>query len=246
MVKPHLVLLHGWGLNRGVWQSLIPRLESFYRVTALDLAGFGSESDRPVADLEQMVERLAEQVSESSVWLGWSLGGMVALRLAARFPAKVSKLIMVAASPRFVQAENWPSATKAEVLVGFSSALRENLSVTLQRFLALQVRGSADSKAVLKQLKVALAAGGAASEASLLLGLHILNTADLRSDLQQLKPPLAVFLGERDGLVPQAVAESLLQLRSDLQIELFPNAGHAPFLSHPELFTAKLRAFTDG
>jgi len=246
VAKPALLLLHGWGLNRGVWQSLIPQLEPFYRVTALDLPGFGGEAAAPAADLEQMVERLAEQIKEPSVCVGWSLGGMLALRLAARFPDKISKLIMVAASPRFVQDEGWPHATKAEVLAGFSQALRDDLNLTLQRFLALQVRGSVDSKVVLKQLKRALAEGGLASEAALELGLRILSEADLRSDLQRLPQPLAFFLGERDGLVPQAVATALQRLQPKAQVELFARAGHAPFLSHPERFTAKLRAFTDG
>jgi len=246
MAKPALLLLHGWGLNRGVWQSLIPQLEPFYRVTALDLPGFGAEAAAPAVDLEQMVERLAAQIEEPSVCVGWSLGGMLALRLAARFPDKISKLIMVAASPRFVQDDAWPHATKAEVLAGFSQALRDDLNLTLQRFLALQVRGSVDSKAVLKQLKRALAEGGLASEAALELGLWILSEADLRSDLQRLPQPLAFFLGERDGLVPQAVATALQRLQPKAQVELFARAGHAPFLSHPEHFTAKLRAFTDG
>jgi len=246
MAKPALLLLHGWGLNRGVWQSLIPQLEPFYRVTALDLPGFGGEAAAPAADLEQMVVRLAEQIEEPSVCVGWSLGGMLALRLAARFPEKISKLIMVAASPRFVQGEGWPHATKPEVLAGFSQALRDDLNLTLQRFLALQVRGSVDSKAVLKQLKRALAEGGLASEAALELGLRILSEADLREDLQRLPQSLAFFLGERDGLVPHAVATALQRLQPKAQVELFARAGHAPFLSHPESFTAKLRAFTDG
>jgi len=246
VAKPALLLLHGWGLNRGVWQSLIPQLEPFYRVTALDLPGFGGEAAAPAVDLEQMVERLAEQIEEPSVCVGWSLGGMLALRLAARFPEKISKLIMVAASPHFVQDEGWPHATKPEVLAGFSQALRDDLNLTLQRFLALQVRGSVDSKAVLKQLKRALAEGGLASEAALELGLRILSEADLREDLQRLPQPLAFFLGERDGLVPHAVAADLQRLQPTAQVELFARAGHAPFLSHPESFTAKLRAFTDG
>ncbi len=49
-----------------------------------------------------------------ALWLGWSLGGLVALRAALDYPANVRGLVMIASSPRFVSAPDWPHGVAAD------------------------------------------------------------------------------------------------------------------------------------
>src|SRR5690606_40237197 len=67
------------------------------------------------SDLEDAVARIADRVPRA-IWLGWSLGGLVALHAALDRPAQVRGLAMLCATPRFVAAPDWPHAMPAETL----------------------------------------------------------------------------------------------------------------------------------
>jgi pimeloyl-ACP methyl ester carboxylesterase len=101
---PELLLVHGWCCD---WTAFRPQLEHFARthaVTALDLRGCG-ESDRPddgyeIADFADDVARLCDVVGiESPVVVGHSLGGMIAVDLAARYPALPRAIVLLDPGP---------------------------------------------------------------------------------------------------------------------------------------------------
>lgn len=75
---PDLVLVHGWGLSGAVWQGLVPLLEPHFRLHLLDLPGFGHSHQHPARSLEQLAAACAAVVPAGAIWLGWSLGGLVA------------------------------------------------------------------------------------------------------------------------------------------------------------------------
>ena len=145
--KPTLVLLHGWGVNQGVWQSVRQRLPGDISVLTPDLPGFGSAAQFPQPyTLDTLCQQLAAQIPDGSAVCGWSLGGLIAMALAKRYPAKVSKLALVAASPCFLAQTGWPGMAPA-VMQQFASALSDNLQQTIERFLAIQAMGSDSAKA---------------------------------------------------------------------------------------------------
>ena len=97
---PILVLIHGLGLNRQIWEKYVKRLAGRYRVLDYDLYGHG-ESARPprTPDLalfaEQLVELLDELKIEQAVLIGFSLGGMINRRVAMDYPERASALIIL-------------------------------------------------------------------------------------------------------------------------------------------------------
>jgi pimeloyl-[acyl-carrier protein] methyl ester esterase len=95
-----IVLLHGWGVNSAVFEPLKQAL-SEYRVHYVDLPGFGN-SDPIEGDIHDWVAALATQLPDNAIWLGWSLGGLVATQVALTFPTKIKALITVASSPCFM------------------------------------------------------------------------------------------------------------------------------------------------
>jgi pimeloyl-[acyl-carrier protein] methyl ester esterase len=113
----------------------------------------------------------------------------------------------------------------------------------LQRFLALQVKGSEAARETLRQLRQELAERPAPDPAALALGLDLLRDADLRARLPELACPSLWLFGERDTLVPAAVASSIAALLPQARVQAIPRAAHAPFLSHPAATTAALLSF---
>lgn len=240
---PDLVLLHGWGLHGGVWDTLVPLLEPVFRVIRVDLPGHGRSAWRGGGGLEDMARAVLGCVPERAAWLGWSLGGLVAARAALVAPERVERLVMVAATPSFVRRPDWSPAMAPEVLEAFADNLRRDYRRTLQRFLALQVHGSDAADVVLRELRARLLQHGQPSPEALWAGLEILRTTDLRARLADIACPVLFLMGARDTLVPRMAAERAAARLPNARVEVIAGAGHAPFLSSPAIVAERLGNF---
>lgn len=229
-----LVMIHGWAMHSGIWQSFAEQLAEHCQLICVDLPGHGlSEAIEPFS-LENISDSLMQALPVLRFRvLGWSLGATVAIDMASRYPERVQGLQLLAGNPLFMQSADWPGV-KAEILDAFAEQLSNDVQQTLVRFLGLQVKGLADAKILLQEIKTAVQAYPAPSLQALQAGLQILKYSDMRVDLQQLQCPVSVLMGDRDTLIPLALAESLKQLQPAIQIHLLENAGHVPFLSHPQ------------
>ncbi|RCU51125.1 pimeloyl-[acyl-carrier protein] methyl ester esterase [Corallincola holothuriorum] len=235
---PDLVMLHGWGLNGAVWQSLTASLSQHYTLHLVDLPGFGDSELLAEYQLPALASHLLAALPERAIWLGWSLGGLVATQVALMAPHRVSHLVLVASSPKFVADGQWPGI-KPEVLQQFQTQLKQNFSRTLERFLAIQAMGSPTARDDVKALKQQLMARRDPHPLALSSGLKLLETVDLRSQLADLNLPISRFYGRLDALVP-AAAQSLINELCVGNDVCFSKASHAPFISHGELFVAAL------
>jgi pimeloyl-[acyl-carrier protein] methyl ester esterase len=255
---PALVLLHGWAMHGGVFAPLVRALEADFEVITVDLPGHGGSRDSALAlTLDRVADALAEMLdgsaraadvgandgSSRAIVVGWSLGGLVATTLAARHPACVRGLAMIAASPRFVAAPDWSVGMGQCVFEAFGDELGRDYRGTLDRFLMLEAEGSAHLREELRFLRDAVYARGEPAPRALHEGLSLLQGSDLRHALPGLAMPSLWLAGRRDRLVsPQAMqAASALAPRSRFQ--RFEHAGHAPFLTEPAAVAEALTAF---
>lgn len=239
-----LAFIHGWGLGSAVWAATAAHFSRGYRCTLLDLPGYGTQAG-PVMDcsLTSLARSVADAARPGSVLIAWSLGGLVALRAALADSGWIRALCLVATTPRFTQANGWPHALAPEVLEAFARELEQDADRTVARFLTLQVRGTSDSRLTLNRLRRALRLAGYPTTRVLQAGLELLRLTDLRADLARLQCPVCLLLGERDTLVPAALAAALPPLPGTWTTEIISGAGHAPFLSHPAPFRAALEGF---
>ena len=243
---PELLLLHGWGLHGGVWDTLMPRLTPHLRVTRLDLPGHGRSRHLPMPpSLTELTLQTMAAVPPGAVVLGWSLGGLVALEAALRMPQRMRGLVLANTTPRFITAEDWPEAMPPEQLQEFAAGLGKDYKDTLQRFLSLQVRGDEAARASLRQLRDALFAHGEPDTASLATGLTILKNSDLRSRLKDVSVPTLVLAGGYDRLTPPGAGEYLAGHIPGAQLEVLSKSAHAPFISHADAFVVALLRFVD-
>ncbi|KDM92328.1 pimeloyl-ACP methyl ester esterase BioH [Photobacterium galatheae] len=239
-----LVLIHGWGMNGAVWQHLIPQLENHYRIHVVDMPGYGHSTSVAAGTVEAMAEALLHGAPEEAVWLGWSLGGLVAKQAALLAPARISKLITVASSPCFAAGDDW-RGIKPQVLRDFQQQLSDDFALTVERFMALQAMGSPTARQDIKQLRQAVLSRPQPSPDALAQGLEILAEVDLRTQLAQIRQPWLRLYGRLDGLVPAKVAADMDHLVPDSPKVMFTKASHAPFISHPEDFISALHAFIE-
>jgi len=235
-VGADLVLLHGWGMNRAVWSSVLPVLEQRFRVTLIELPGHGGSSyENGQANLDTWAAACLDAAPAQAHWIGWSLGGQIAQRAALIAPQRLKRLMLVCSTPRFVQADDWPNAMLEQSLRQFAAALTRDHRQTLARFLSLQVQGDELARETLRQLRHELSERPASDEKALAHGLKLLLSVDLRSQLSQLRCATLWVFGERDTLVPALVEKQLRLLNlPNARFSRLKGCAHAPFISHPE------------
>ncbi|MFP9432280.1 pimeloyl-ACP methyl ester esterase BioH [Enterobacter sp. LM3] len=239
----HLVLLHGWGLNAEVWHCINEELASHFTLHLVDLPGFGRSHGFGAMSLDEMAQHVLDAAPQNAIWLGWSLGGLVASRIALANPERVQALVTVASSPCFSAQDAWPGI-KPEVLAGFQQQLSEDFQRTVERFLALQTMGTETARQDARMLKQTVLSLPMPDVEVLNGGLEILKTVDLRESLTLLAMPHLRIYGNLDGLVPRKVIPLLDALWPESESLVVPKAAHAPFISHPAEFCSALVALS--
>jgi pimeloyl-[acyl-carrier protein] methyl ester esterase len=245
---PPLVLLHGWAMHSDMWGPLLPRLAQRFRVHAVDLPGHGHSAPLHGFTLDGVVEALASVFAAEQrplAVLGWSLGGLVAMRWARLQPARVGRLVLVATSPRFVAGDDWPHAMSDETLARFGDELHVAWKHTIRRFLALQLQGSEHGRATMAALKDRIFARGEPAPKALFGALALIRGADLRGEVGTITQPALVVSGARDTLALPGAGRWLADNLPNARFALVPGAAHVPFLSHADAFGAALDPFLD-
>jgi pimeloyl-[acyl-carrier protein] methyl ester esterase len=237
---PDLVLLHGWGAHGGVWSSLMDALTPRYRVHVIDLPGHGFSAFVPFTDLDSAVDEVAAYIPNGAIACGWSLGGLVAQRLAHRYRTQVRALALVATTPCFVERPDWPHAMKPETLAGFALGLRTDFEATLKTFVALNGLGGANSRPAIRALADELLSRGPPDPSALDRVLDALRETDLREDVPTLSQRAVVVHGKRDALTPIAAGRWLADWLPQAKLVEIEDAAHLPFITHREVFVAAL------
>jgi len=210
-----LVLLAGWGFDSRVWQPVAERLAGDFRIA------YDFDADLPGA-----------------IVCGWSLGALHALQKSAM----AERLILVGASPRFVQAPGWACAQPHELLEGFAAAVAADPLAALRRFAALVNQGDEHARDLTRRMNE-LVRERIPDSATLAAGLAELRDTDLRKSAVVVRHPALLIHGEHDPLMPLAAAQWLATHMPDARLEVFAGAAHAPFLAQPDRFVHLIREF---
>jgi pimeloyl-[acyl-carrier protein] methyl ester esterase len=245
-----LVLLHGWAMHGGVFAPLVERLAAHYTLHVVDLPGHGlSRASTVGLEPEACVAAIAAQVPVAP-WLGWSLGGMMALHAAATRPSAVPALVMLCSAPRFVRVPDEPGEAgryglSPEIFAGFARGLRDDYAGTLERFIALEAFGSGDARGELRALRAEVFSRGEPPPSVLADGLDLLGRIDQRAVLPSLAVPSLWIAGRRDRVVDPRAMRLAAEATPGARFHEVAHAGHAPFLTHADEVARTLAAFLD-
>lgn len=245
-----VVLVHGWSLSHEAWGETISFLEAAgHRVVALDLRGHGASKEPAdgayaISDLAADVAAVLEVLDlRHATVVGWSLGGMVGLRVAADHPERVGRLVLVASNgvaharrPRF-EFGSAPEKIVAQLEAGEVEA-RE---VTRRSVLAAGF-ASAPEPAVLEDLlRISLQTGTPAA----LAALRTLMLTDQVDLLARVSQPVVQILGADDPSVSRQGGDWLVEELVDATQVVLPS-GHYPMHEAPDAFREALLAAVGG
>lgn len=243
---PPLLLLHGWCFSSLVFAEALAAFSSDYRVLAPDLPGHGASDPAAAEGFAALAADLREWLAALSLdrirLLGWSMGGQVALELAAALsPEQVERLLLVAATPRFCAADDWPHGLPEGQVRALERQLRRDYLAALKDFRERMLAGE-DLPAARHERIAALIAPPPAS-ADALAALAVLRREDQRCRLAALDCPTLVQHGELDTITLPGAARTLAEEIPGARLELVPGIAHAPFLSRPDEVFAQWRTF---
>ena len=244
---PPLVLLHGLGTTQLIWSLVVDPLAADRRVVTLDLPGFGASAPAGEGfDLVEVTERVARALAAHGVTapfdlVGHSLGGAVALTLAARRSRLVGRLVLVAPAGLQPPTRMPPAVlgAGAEGLFAVRRALAPLTDLAWGRRLLLAFAAQDGAALTPAQAKMMVRASAGAERIA--PALAAIAQVDLRPLLHRIRAPLGLIWGAEDRAVPRRLAGEIRRRRPDAPLEVIAGAGHVPMIEKPDQFSAALQ-----
>ena len=240
-----LVMLHGWGSNSAIFHSLIKNLSKTFTLHLVDLPGAGLSRPIEPCHLYSLAEKVADMLPAHADVLGWSLGGQVAMRIALDRPDMIRRLVLVGATPCFVNKDDWQLGVAPKVFDDFALNVNQDYQKTMLQNITLQCMGAKDARKTIKILHHKFLERPAANTQAIRHGLQILLETDLREEVQHLRKPTLLIHGDRDNLAPVQAAHWMMQNLPAGFLRVMAGSAHAPFLSHQEQFIEALVQFLE-
>jgi pimeloyl-ACP methyl ester carboxylesterase len=240
-----VVLLHGLGGTWEYWYPVVQRALRECTFVAVDLPGFGdSERCEPqfeVADAACLVdEALAELGLAEVTLIGHSLGGAIAVELAARGRARALGLLAPAGFGRV-------PIERLVRLIGIQTAALRHLD----RWERLPARRRWARRATLLTLapdagrftadEAVLLLRGAARATQLAEAAYAIARTDVSATAAMLELPVLLAWGARDAVVPRRAAGRVLAAVPHARLVVWPGLGHKPMLERPDLVVEAIR-----
>ncbi len=236
-----IVLLHGWGCSSNAWQPLLSELEKISSVLNVELPGFGAAPSIENFSLDAVANLIATQIPDNSTLIGWSLGGMLAVHITARYPRKVSRVITLATNAKFVADTEYTNALPVRANQQFNTEFANNPTAALSMFTGLLAHGDEHERLLLKKIRHLINAESI--NKNWLQALELLAQLDNRQAFAALKQTGLHLLGGSDALVPAAAAKSLVALNPTQKIVVIPHTAHAIHWSRPEKVIEHIQNF---
>lgn len=247
---PKVLLINGYGATSEDWDpAFLAGIARSFELICPDNRGVGASElgaeqptiDAMAADLEALLDALD---LEGAPVIGWSMGGFIAQRLAARCPQRVTALALLSTSP------GGPHSVLADPeiwfrLIDHSGTPRAQASRLISLLFPLDLAPDVDRRfgEVVASARAALSPEVLAAQEAAMIAWH---SAEQDRPQSSLSPPTLVAHGDADLIIPASNTTPLAAAWSTSRLELFEGCGHAFFAQEPQRASSLISAFLDG
>ncbi len=195
------VFLHGFGTTPEIWPDGGPELH--------------------FDDLEREADRIGTGMGYEVRLIGWSMGGMVAQLVAAKYPEKVSELVLVSTTPKFIASPDFAFGLPLALLRRLEQRIKRE-GIKAFHSLVFPDGHSAGLADLTQEL--------AEKE------LKALELADLRPNLSKIGVPTLIIHGDKDEICLPGAAIYMYRAIPGSRLIMLPGVGHAPMVEAPAEF----------
>lgn len=248
-----LVLIHGYPLNRLIWESQWEGLSDLAYVIAPDMRGHGESDltdgshqtpypftmDILADDCAKMLDLLG--ITRPVILCGLSMGGYVSFAFYRRYPAKVAGLILVATRAHADSPEARNNRLRTIDLVQ-SNGVEAIVESMLPRMLSprsFQTRKDIVDRA--REIMLTSTVEGIIGDS---LGMK--DRPDSTGILNRISVPTLILAGADDQIVPRSETDEMRSQIPGARLVVLPEAGHLLNMEQPEIFNREVREFIEG
>jgi len=238
---PALVLSNSLGTDHRLWDRQVPAVEGRFRVVRYEACGHGvSDLPRGLVTIERLGQDLVALLDhldiERAVVCGCSLGGVIALWLAANRPERLTGAVLANTGAKIGTNESW-DARIAAVRAGGTVAVRDQV---VGRFLTPEFRARDPET-------TALIAGmiEATNPEGYIAACEALRATDLRADASRVRVPVLIVGSERDQSTPPEFSRELHASIDGSELVMIADAAHLSNVEQPDQFNRVLRRFVE-
>ncbi|MUT67954.1 alpha/beta hydrolase [Paenibacillus sp. NEAU-GSW1] len=235
--KSTVLWLTGWSMPDSVFDRLRELLPEFHHVSLVYSTASSAEE---MMRLTETAAREARSAASGPLLIGgWSLGGLLALRLAIQGLA--DGLVLFAATAKFTRPKGqtnlgWADAYVRQMIIGIG----KDRQAVEQRFRQL-VFSETETDG-----EIEFPRSGTWNASALIAGLEILRSVDFLPRLSEIDCPVFLAHGADDQIIPYAAAEELLLHLPQAKLLAVPECGHAPFRGREADVAESLRSWWNG
>lgn len=241
--------MHGWAMARAYFDDIIPALSERYQVVAIDFRGhgasghcsFGHRVARYATDVHELLGTLPESGPTSIV--AWSMGASVALAMADLFPEPaMASMVLIDQPPACINTRWWQHGVPGLTRVGIDeleNQVRTNFSDFIGQFVDQMFHNPVCAEQV-ERLKRVSGALDPVSAAAILVD-HV--NQDWCDVVRRTSTPI-LSVSAADHIVPDN-ASVMASLSPQVEVRIFEECGHCPFIEHPDEFVTMVAGFVD-
>ncbi|KAF5742948.1 strigolactone esterase D14 [Tripterygium wilfordii] len=236
-----MILAHGYGGDQSLWEKIIPYLTNHFRVIVFDWPFSGAvKDDQNLFDHENyshnsydafandLISLLDEiKVSSSSIFIGHSMSAMIGCIASVKRPHLFKRLILVGASPRYMNTDNYEGGFKKSEIENIIETIRTNFYDWAPKFASLVV----DANDPLSVDKFAQSLRRMKPEIALSVAKTVFYS-DERDVLEKVVTPCTIVQTSSDIVAPNSVAYYMQdKIKGDATVEIIDTSGHFPHLT---------------
>lgn len=233
---PVVVLSNSLGSTHRMWDAQIDALEERFRVVRYDTRGHGGSpvpaGPYTIDDLADDVVALLDRLGVQRAHLvGLSLGGMTAMRVAARNPDRIDRMAVLCTGARLTPADAW---TERAATVRAHGSASVAAAVVQRWFTPEYLQSHPDVRAASEAMVAATPAEGYAG------CCEVIAAMDLRADLASITAPTLAIAGADDPATPPDKLNEIATGVKDGRLLVVPHSAHLANAEQPGIITPAL------
>jgi len=175
-------------------------------------------------------QKLANQLRPGSILIGWSMGGMLALKTTELAGDKIKALVLISTTPKFIRSPDFPHGLPMALLKRLEKKIRAEGTAAFHNLVFKNTPSIGLAHLSWEEV------GKEFTE---------LVRIDLRGSLKKIRIPTLIVHGDRDEICLPSAAEYMRENILNSDLVMLPGVGHAPMIENPELFNSHLSRFIE-